>query len=40
MDPNNLEFVNDPHGLKLIEEDHTVQYADLAERRPKFVNIF
>ena len=39
MDPNSLEFANEPHSCRLIE-DHTVQYADLAERRPKFVNMF
>ena len=40
MDPANLEFPNESQSRnrRLIEEDHTVQYADLTERRPKYVN--
>ena len=40
MDPDNLEFANAPESRnrRLIEGDHTVQYADLTERRPKYVN--
>ena len=38
MNPDNLEFANEPSSRRLIQEDHTVQYADLTERRPKYVN--
>ena len=40
MNPDNLEFPNESQSRnrRLIEEDHTVQYADLTERRPKYVN--
>ena len=44
MDPENLEFADEPHNCS-IKEDRTVQYADLADRTvqyadsPKYINI-
>ena len=47
MDPENLEFADEPHNCarRSIKEDRTVQYADLADRTvqyadsPKYINI-
>ena len=34
MEPDRLEFANEPHShtCKLYKADHTVKYADLADR--------
>ena len=39
MDPGNLEFTEEPRNRSLtMEQDHTVQYADIAGV-PKYINI-